>query len=165
VYEKKSLCGGKHYANISVYLPEGRWNKCRFIPIPRSRHSAIIYSTWYKPVVYTSRTHFGNRGNADVRVERRLAPSGGDDISLCGWHGSGSGSFYGSPERTEENGLWRWRLGGVQPMEIRFYRVNYGGEVLHNNMSRTLHPTYYTRTHLIINGHHLASLLIHRPRV
>jgi len=49
-------------------------------------HAVIVinYSIWYKPMVYTGRTHFGNRGNADVRVERRLAPSGGDDKLSCG---------------------------------------------------------------------------------
>ncbi|KAL5237779.1 hypothetical protein ACI65C_005189 [Semiaphis heraclei] len=72
-----------------------------------SHRPAVSYSTWYKPVVYTGRKHFGNRGDPDVRVERRLAPSGVDDKSSCWWHGSGSGSFYGSPEKTEENGLWR----------------------------------------------------------
>jgi len=33
---------------------------------------------------YSDPTHFGNRGTVDVRVERRLAPSGGDDKSSCG---------------------------------------------------------------------------------
>lgn len=61
---------------------------------------------------YSGRSHFGNRGTVDVRVERRLAPSGGDDKSSCGWHGSGSGSFYGSPARMKENGRVWWFTGG-----------------------------------------------------
>ncbi|KAL4104888.1 hypothetical protein QTP88_020164 [Uroleucon formosanum] len=33
---------------------------------------------------YSGRSHFGNRGTVDMRVERRLAPSGGDDKSSYG---------------------------------------------------------------------------------
>jgi len=112
VCEEKSLCGGRHYANISAYLRRGRWHKRRFIPVPLLRRPAISQHMVY-PRRYSARTHFGNRGTVDVRVERRLAPSGGDDKSSCGWRGSGSGSFYGSPSRKEENSYGRGaRTGG-----------------------------------------------------
>jgi len=74
-----------------------------FHPRPATSSSSAISQHMVYPRRYSARTHFGNRGTADVRVERRLAPSGGDDKSSCGWRGSGSGSFYGSPSRKEEN--------------------------------------------------------------
>lgn len=135
--EEKSLGGGRHYANISANLC--RRHKTRFLPPSRSYRLPVIpyqahgnlspsYPQWYSARI----PQFGNRGAADVRVERRLAPSVGDDKSPCRqrrWHGSGSGSFQSPPRK--KTAAWE---GGCQWI-FWFYRVN--GRV-RNNISRTI---------------------------
>jgi len=109
----ENVCFGKGGVRKEITLRRKALCKYFRVPAPRpmtqetfhprsARHRPADSQHMVYPRRYSARTHFGNRGTADVRVERRLAPSGGDDKSSCGWHGSGSGSFYGSPSRKEE---------------------------------------------------------------